>query len=314
VLAGVFDEVFRTGQPIPNASGLTQNLISYSTTHPTILNCDGRAVVVGTVTGQGVTYLTERTLFQEGENGDLVMVARALQPAPGAAVGQIFTSNSLVGKITCGDDGRFAFSAQLQGSGVTSGNDRGVWFVENGQAQLALREGMQIGQYIVREIVNNAASLQVSSDGSLVVRANIAPVSNPFGAATASVLSWSPCGGQQIVAALSQPLYVAGEQTANLANFWMSDTKALNDFGEFTMAVKFASSVSDDEAVVRIPISDCSNTCPADFDGNGSADVTDIFAFLSAWFAGNLDADSNENGSLGVDDIFAFLSVWFAGC
>jgi hypothetical protein len=28
------------------------------------------------------------------------------------------------------------------------------------------------------------------------------------------------------------------------------------------------------------------NTCPADFDGNGTLNVPDIFAFLSAWFAG----------------------------
>jgi hypothetical protein len=54
--------------------------------------------------------------------------------------------------------------------------------------------------------------------------------------------------------------------------------------------------------------------CPADFNHNGTADITDIFGFLNAWFAGNLSADANGNGSLAVDDIFAFLNTWFAGC
>jgi hypothetical protein len=54
--------------------------------------------------------------------------------------------------------------------------------------------------------------------------------------------------------------------------------------------------------------------CVADFDSNGSVEVSDIFAFISMWFAGSLNADINENGTLAVDDIFAFLSLWFEGC
>ncbi|MBX3405241.1 MAG: VCBS repeat-containing protein [Phycisphaeraceae bacterium] len=53
--------------------------------------------------------------------------------------------------------------------------------------------------------------------------------------------------------------------------------------------------------------------CPADFDGNGTREVADIFAFLSAWFAGE-DAAQNFGGTPGVPAIFAFLSAWFAGC
>ncbi len=54
--------------------------------------------------------------------------------------------------------------------------------------------------------------------------------------------------------------------------------------------------------------------CLADFDDNGTRDVPDIFAFLSAWFA--RDPAANFDGASGVEvpDIFAFLSLWFAGC
>jgi probable HAF family extracellular repeat protein len=55
-------------------------------------------------------------------------------------------------------------------------------------------------------------------------------------------------------------------------------------------------------------------TCAADFDGSGAADVPDIFAFLSDWFALASAADFDKNGTVEVPDIFAFLSAWFAGC
>jgi len=55
-------------------------------------------------------------------------------------------------------------------------------------------------------------------------------------------------------------------------------------------------------------------SCEADFDENGAREVTDIFAFLSAWFAEDPSADFDGTPGIGVPDIFAFLSLWFAGC
>lgn len=54
--------------------------------------------------------------------------------------------------------------------------------------------------------------------------------------------------------------------------------------------------------------------CRTDFDGNGEVQVPDIFAFLTAWFAGDLAADFDGVDGLGVPDIFAFLTAWFEGC
>lgn len=54
--------------------------------------------------------------------------------------------------------------------------------------------------------------------------------------------------------------------------------------------------------------------CAADFDCSGSAAVPDIFAFLSAWFAGDSRADIDGAPGINVPDIFAFLSLWFVGC
>jgi hypothetical protein len=54
--------------------------------------------------------------------------------------------------------------------------------------------------------------------------------------------------------------------------------------------------------------------CAADFDGNGTLAVADIFAYLNAWFAGDLRTDFDGNGTPAVADIFAYLNAWFAGC
>jgi hypothetical protein len=53
--------------------------------------------------------------------------------------------------------------------------------------------------------------------------------------------------------------------------------------------------------------------CPCDIDGEGLA-VTDIFAFLSLWFAGDEAAEFDGVPGISVPDIFAYLSCWFAGC
>jgi uncharacterized Zn-binding protein involved in type VI secretion len=54
--------------------------------------------------------------------------------------------------------------------------------------------------------------------------------------------------------------------------------------------------------------------CSGDFDNNGSVEVPDIFAFLSAWFSGDFTADFDRDGDIDVPDIFAFLSAWFSPC
>lgn len=54
--------------------------------------------------------------------------------------------------------------------------------------------------------------------------------------------------------------------------------------------------------------------CPADFDGNQSVTVADIFGFLSAWFAMDIAADFNASGQVTPSDLFAYLTAWFARC
>jgi hypothetical protein len=310
---GTFEEIFKTGQPISNAPGLTANLIVGDEINQTILDCDGTATFLGSLAGPGVTYLNEMALMQETSTGPAV-IARARSQAAGVPDGVIYTSTSLKNKRVCGGNGDFAFTAQVQGTGVSSANDRGVWYVQNGQSQLVFREGMQINDVAIAEIKNSGDSLQVSGSGRVIVNADVVFASSPFGARYSSVLSWAPCGVPEVLVRISSPVMLETGLSPSVINFQFGTKNAMNDAGEVVLALKFASIGANDEKVVKFPPVDCNPPCPADFDGNGSAEVADIFAFLSAWFAGSASADFDENGQVQVNDIFAFLSAWFAGC
>jgi hypothetical protein len=88
-----------------------------------------------------------------------------------------------------------------------------------------------------------------------------------------------------------------------------------------TMRMRFVASDLGAGSIVEAAIDDlsinmvlCSDACQADFDQNGTVEVPDIFAFLSAWFAGQPSADIDGVAGIAVPDIFAFLGLWFAGC
>lgn len=63
-----------------------------------------------------------------------------------------------------------------------------------------------------------------------------------------------------------------------------------------------------------------SGPCNGDFNGDGVADLADLFAFLNEYFltygqtGTRLRADIDLSGMVGVEDIFVFMAGWFAGC
>jgi hypothetical protein len=109
----------------------------------------------------------------------------------------------------------------------------------------------------------------------------------------------------------------------NVVEAIVSVQDLINDgFGDITglvlESVAFQNSFNPNAgtAIYAVTVQDALSepSCIADFDGNGTVAVPDIFAFLSAWFAGSGSADINGDMDVTVPDIFAFLSLWFAGC
>ena len=54
--------------------------------------------------------------------------------------------------------------------------------------------------------------------------------------------------------------------------------------------------------------------CPADFDGNGVANVNDLLAFLGAFRTQDASADFDGSGVVNVNDLLGFLGAFRAGC
>ena len=57
-----------------------------------------------------------------------------------------------------------------------------------------------------------------------------------------------------------------------------------------------------------------SDSCVADFNGDGLVNTQDFIAYLGAWSDGDLAADTNGDGIVNTQDFIAFLSLWVAGC
>lgn len=307
---GAIEQVLLSGDLVVNAPGLSADSILSTATAGALHDSGGKTIVVSRLSGAGVTYLNETALLESSASG-LMLVARARQQAPGCPSGQIFTTSSLAGSIATARSGKWAFGAQVQGAGVTTANDRGIWVVQNGLAELALREGMQISGYLIAEIKDSASSLQISDSGDIIVHCDLVPASNPFGARSAAIVAWSPCRGTSIPIANGRPLQLASGSTANVVNFRAATSGMLNRHGELAAAVKFASAIPDDEAIALISLPGC-NPCRADYDNSGVLTVHDIYIFLTNWFRG--EADYDNSGATEVLDIFAFLSDWYAGC
>lgn len=110
-----------------------------------------------------------------------------------------------------------------------------------------------------------------------------------------TVLAWARiAGGSKWDGLANGPVFRIAKNRSNLQAIHDSPEETLN-----VLPTSFARSEAD---------------CRADFDRSGELDVADIFAFLSAWFAGGITADFNEDNQRDVTDIFAMLSAWFAGC
>jgi hypothetical protein len=54
--------------------------------------------------------------------------------------------------------------------------------------------------------------------------------------------------------------------------------------------------------------------CGADFDGNGTVNLSDFLAFLGSYAAGDGRADFNGDGRVNLSDFLGFLSAFAAGC
>ena len=54
--------------------------------------------------------------------------------------------------------------------------------------------------------------------------------------------------------------------------------------------------------------------CPADFNGDGGVDGSDVGTFFDVWASGDTAADINQDGGVDGGDVGSFFSRWQNGC
>ena len=200
----------------------------------------------------------------------------------------------------------------------------------------SLRSGVMVGNEVTFTIVpagtQTRTGIDRDADGFLD-RDEIDNGSNPNDS-----LSTPPVGCRPTISIQPQPQSVHIGQPAGLSVValgatiyqWRKDGVALADTGTISGAHTFSLAISaaissSAGAYDCIITNGCGPTnsnpatltltpCPADFNGTGSADVQDIFDFLSAWFAADPRADVNHVNGITIQDIFDFLTAWFTGC
>lgn len=86
---------------------------------------------------------------------------------------------------------------------------------------------------------------------------------------------------------------------------------ALSDSGSVLFsALNFTAAI--DHVIGTMTIQANPPVCGADWNGDGSVTVEDLFNFLVAWFSHNVDLTGE--GDTTVEDLFQFLQLWFRGC
>ncbi|MBX3358166.1 MAG: hypothetical protein KF745_07040 [Phycisphaeraceae bacterium] len=131
-----------------------------------------------------------------------------------------------------------------------------------------------------------------------------------------AAVGWQPV--QQFVNSSSHPLlrsgrkyWVVAESSAEAQengvwNFAATGSgyTATTDFGEWSGGASAA-------LCLRV---EGTGACPADFDGNGEVEPTDIAVFIQAWLAsvagGTLEGDFDGSGTVDPVDIAAFIQAW----
>ena len=128
-----FTPVAVTAQPAPGlAPGISFNFFSAPA-----LNSAGQCVFQATLVGSTVTSANNFSLWV-GAPGQLTLLARQGDPAPGTASGVVY---STFAQRRIDPLGRCAFDGFVSGANVTVGNNRAIWWGPAGRVALLARDG-----------------------------------------------------------------------------------------------------------------------------------------------------------------------------
>lgn len=175
----VYEKLVITGDPAPaTGPGVVISGFTGGYTHPEPgprTDAAGRVAFFAHITGPGVTSANGSGIWSQ-VSGQLALDVRAGQQAPGAAPGVLFRAftEDFAPSAPAFGDGRTGLSASLTGSGISSGNDSGIWARGPGGVQLVARSGSQAPGVPAGVLFANPLYLADASDaGHLLVAGSL---------------------------------------------------------------------------------------------------------------------------------------------
>ena len=331
-VAGGGNRIFaREGDAIPGTKGLTiANTSSLSFGQRPMAN-DGTITFIATL-GGSATPLNNVALMTEN-NGVFSILLRKGASIPGITdssnpsfAGKVFSTPNSTGFVR-NRNGMLAFEGILMnadGSSISSPNPATFFGVRKPDGTLitVCKETDPVPGLSgwVMNSLSGSTSLCVADSGTVVFSANMFNATlNETGNA---ILAWDEAGGLRLLAKASQmgvaPFSPTGDTTftgtpcnqltliGSTGNNGDGGHTGLSSNGWLTL--RAADTANGLYAVARIRVGATSNPCPADVNGSGAVDASDLAAVLAGW--GGASPDLNGDGIVNASDLATILAAW----
>ncbi len=143
---GNLETLVRSGNSAPGTEpGVEFDGFQVNFLNPISFNDQNEAVFLGGLTGPSINTSNNFGIWRSARDGEVNLVARRGDPAPGLGMGVVFNFNaSALGfpAPSLNNNGSLAFTGAFTGTSIELGNDSGIWkeTTENGLS-LQVREG-----------------------------------------------------------------------------------------------------------------------------------------------------------------------------
>jgi len=234
------------GQPV---SGVPVGVLIDSFSQSTgVVDGSGKATTLAFLTGAGVNFSNNSALLTQDDNGDLTIVVREGDPAPGVAPGSLFGGNSFA-DVATNVDRQIAFTTSLLPPGGNATPQSAVFLRNaNGDLQPLAVEGQQVPNAPLGvEFGFILGDVRINRAGQTLFGTQLTENGNLF-QPTSAIIS-STGGGLEIVARTGEaaPGFAPGVTLENLVS-----SALINDAGQIAFAGQFQGTgigASNDSAI-----------------------------------------------------------------
>ncbi|MFO0856168.1 MAG: choice-of-anchor tandem repeat NxxGxxAF-containing protein [Phycisphaerales bacterium] len=135
------------------------------------INSAGTYTFRTSLAGAGVTTSNNQALWSRSPSGELTLVARTGNQAPGFATGVVYSS--IIAGPQIDRAGRIAFTTALTGPGISSTNDIAAWVYDAGATTLLIQESDQAPGLPAGVLFNSNFNVTFGGQSTLALQAQV---------------------------------------------------------------------------------------------------------------------------------------------